>query len=32
MLEKCKVIQLEAGGHELFGWAWNKEKYNEQGE
>jgi uncharacterized protein YydD (DUF2326 family) len=31
-LEKCKVTQLEAGGQELFGWAWNKEKQNEQGE
>lgn len=28
-LEKCKVIQLEANGQELFGWAWNKEKENE---
>ncbi len=25
LLEKCKVIQLEARGNELFGWAWNKE-------
>lgn len=24
-IEKCKVIQLEANGQELFGWAWNKE-------
>lgn len=28
-IEKCKVIQLEANGQELFGWAWNKEKENE---
>lgn len=28
-IEKCKVIQLEANGQELFGWAWNKEKDNE---
>ena len=26
-IEKCKVI--EAGGYELFGWAWNKENQNE---
>ena len=31
-IEKCKVIELESGGYELFGWAWNKEKQNEQGE
>lgn len=31
-IKKCKVIQLEANGKELFGWAWNKEKENEQGE
>ena len=24
-IEKCKVIELESGGYELFGWAWNKE-------
>ena len=30
-IEKCKVIKLEAGGQELFGWAWNKENQNEQG-
>lgn len=29
IIEKCKVIQLEANGQELFGWAWNKEKENE---
>lgn len=32
VIEKCKVIKLESGGHELFGWAWNKENQNEQGE
>ena len=31
-IEKCKVIELESGGYELFGWAWNKENQNEQGE
>lgn len=24
-IEKCKVIHLESGGRELFGWAWNRE-------
>lgn len=28
-LKKCKVIRLESGGNELFGWAWNKEKQDE---
>lgn len=26
LLESCKVIELEANGIELFGWAWNKER------
>ena len=32
IIEKCKVIELESGGYELFGWAWNKENQNGQGE
>lgn len=30
ILERCKVIQLEAKGEELFGWAWNKEDNKEE--
>lgn len=30
LLEAAKVIQLEAGGQELFGWAWNKEPIKEK--
>lgn len=30
ILEVAKVIQLEAGGQELFGWAWNKEPAKEK--
>ena len=29
MAETCKVIELESGDYELFGWAWNKENQNE---
>lgn len=29
-LENSKVIELEANGQELFGWAWNKEKMEEK--
>lgn len=28
ILKSCRVIELEAKGKELFGWAWNKEKDN----
>lgn len=30
LLKSCKVIELEAGGKELFGWAWNKESEKEE--
>lgn len=30
LLESCKIIQLEAKGQELFGWAWNKEDEKEE--
>ena len=30
LLESCRVIQLEAKGQELFGWAWNKEVEKEE--
>lgn len=30
IIESCMVIQLEAKGQELFGWAWNKEAEKEE--
>ena len=30
LIEKNAILELSPGGNELFGWAWNKEKQDDE--